>query len=37
MQDNVERDKNIEEALPAKAEINLADVITVHFRALKMK
>ncbi len=37
IQDNVENDKNIEEPLPAKAEINLADVITVHFRALKLK
>ena len=37
VQDNVEKDKNIEEPLPAKAEINLADVITVHFRALKTK
>jgi hypothetical protein len=35
--DNVEQDKNIEEPLPAKAEINLADVITVHFKALKGK
>ena len=37
LQDNVEKDRNIEEPLPAKAEINLADVITVHFRALKTK
>lgn len=36
-QDNVENDKNIEEPLPPKAEINLADVITLHFRALKTK
>jgi hypothetical protein len=34
-QNNVERDRNIEEQLPAKAEINLADVITVHFKAFK--
>jgi hypothetical protein len=34
-QNNVERDRNIEEQLPAKAEINLADVITIHFKALK--
>ena len=34
-QDNVEKDRDIEEPLPAKAEINLADVITVHFKALK--
>ena len=33
----VETDKDIEEPLPAKAEINLADVITVHFKALKAK
>lgn len=37
IQDNVENDKNIEEPLPSKAEINLADVITVYFRALKTK
>jgi hypothetical protein len=37
MQDNAEQDKNIEEPLPAKAEINLADVLTVHFKALKVK
>jgi hypothetical protein len=37
VQDNVETDKNIEESLPAKAEINLADVITVHFKALKAR
>jgi hypothetical protein len=37
IQDNVEKDKNVEEPLPAKAEINLADVITVHFKALKAK
>jgi len=37
MQGTVEKDKDIEEPLPAKAEINLADVITVHFKALKAK
>lgn len=37
IQNGVERDNNIEEALPAKAEINLADVITVHFKAFKTK
>jgi hypothetical protein len=37
VQDNVEKDRNIEEPLPAKAEINLADVITVHFKTLKSK
>jgi len=35
VQNNVEQDRNIEEPLPAKAEINLADVITVHFKTLK--
>ncbi|HEY3837675.1 MAG TPA: FhaA domain-containing protein [Bryobacteraceae bacterium] len=37
VRDNVETDKNIEEPLPAKAEINLADVIMVQFKALKGK
>lgn len=36
-QENIENDRNIEEPLPAKADINLADVITLHFRALKTK
>jgi hypothetical protein len=35
IEDNVERDKNVEEPLPSRAEINLADVITVQFKALK--
>jgi len=37
LQGNIEHDRNIEEPLPAKAEINLADVITLHFKALKMR
>jgi len=37
VQDSVEKDKNLEEPLPPKAEINLADVITVQFRALKSR
>ena len=35
LHEGVEKDQHIEEPLPAKAEINLADVITVQFKALK--